>query len=374
MPLHPLRLFMPKVLHIMANPEHGGVESYFAYLCAALQQSGIAQHVVLLEDASLRAILQRGGVAITEIPRSTYNERTLQDTINSAVLRFQPNIVQTWLHQATNSLPKGDYIHVGWLRGYQNLEYYRHCDHLIGLTKGIVQSIIEQGWPPERIQHLRPFALDKREAAAQRSTYSTPDTVPLLLALGVMHAYNAFDIPLQALAQLPNHYLWLVGSGEVEEELHDFAVQLGVDNRVRYLAWRDEKADLFAAADCIVVPSRHEPFGLIPVEAWAQQKPLILSNASAPRVMAAHEVDALIFPVDDVDALARCVRRISEDAALRETLVTRGYQHFQSDYSAALVVRQYTHFYKEILKKGKMRSPGLSRAAEWKDRILTKFS
>ncbi|MCE2965467.1 MAG: glycosyltransferase [Alphaproteobacteria bacterium] len=365
---------MPKVLHIMANPQHGGVESYFAQLCVALQHAGQHQHVVLLEDESLRGILIRGGVSLTEIPRNAYNIQTLKAAINEALHSFQPDIVQTWMHQATDSLPRGNYIHVGWLRGYQNLEFFRHCDHLVGLTRGIVQSIIEQGWPPERIHHLRPFARDEKASPVPRSQYTTPEHAPLLLALGVMHAYNAFDVALQALAQLPDHYLWLVGSGEVEEELHDFALQLGVDSRVRYLPWQDEKASLFAAADTIVVPSRHEPFGLIPVEAWALQKPLIISNASAPRVAAGHEVDALLFPVDDVDALVRAVKRLNSDAALREKLIENGYKHFQRDYTAELVVQQYRHFYSDVLKKGKMRSPGLSRVEEWKDRILAKFS
>jgi hypothetical protein len=77
---------MPKVLHIMANPQHGGVESYFAQLCVALQHAGQHQHVVLLEDESLRGILLRGGVALTEIPRNSYNIQTLKAAINEAIL------------------------------------------------------------------------------------------------------------------------------------------------------------------------------------------------------------------------------------------------------------------------------------------------
>ncbi len=346
----------PRILQVMAGADHGGAETYYISLVSALQRTGMQQHAVINPHDKRREALRAAGVPFTELPfTGTFDKQTKQG-LKQIIENFKPDIVQTWMYQATRAMPRGDYIHIGWLRGYQHLEDYHRCDHLIGLTNGIVESIIAQGWPEERIHHIRAYADDTPAPPMPRTTYNTPENVPLILALGRLHWHKAFDSLLMALAQVPTAYLWLAGEGEQAEELKSFAEELGVMQRVRFLGWQEERAPLFAAADMCIVPSRHEPFGLVMVEAWAYGVPLIATKAAGPRATAQHEVDALMVPVDDVDAMARAIKRISAEPNLKATLIKNGRAHYERDYTLSAVVSRYQRFYREMLEIGPLAS------------------
>jgi glycosyltransferase involved in cell wall biosynthesis len=361
--------FPLRLLHVMAGAEHGGAESYCVQIVTALAAAGVAQRVILKTNASHRAILEAAGVSVLELPFDNLFDASTRGRIRQEMRDFQPTIVQTWMYQATRATPTSDAIHVGWLRGYTHLQDYRRCDHLVAMTKGIVSSVVQQGWPAERIHHIRPSADDTRAPALDRAVHDTPPDAPLLLSLGRLHWHKAFDTLLQVLAQIPEAYLWIAGEGEQRENLENFAREIGVDHRVRFLGWQEDRAPLFAAADMVVVSSRYEPFGLVVIEAWAQHKPLIVTKAAGPRATVQNEVDGLLVPIDDVDAMARAIRLLLDDKTLREGIARRGAAHFERDYTIKAAVAQFLQFYTEVSKMGIIANRRRSKMQEWQDRL-----
>lgn len=138
---------------------------------------------------------------------------------------------------------------------------------------------------------------------------------------------------------------------------------------MKLLGWRTNKAELFGAADLIVVPSRYEPFGLVMIEAWANKKPLVVTKAAGPRATVQNEVDALLVPIDDVDALSSTIRRVLEDQKLRNYVVEHGYTHYKRDYTIDAVLSQYNQFYKEIMEIGPLAKHSMSAIAELQDKL-----
>ena len=361
---------MARILQVMAGGDHGGAETYFTRLVTALHQAGVEQRAIIRAHSERGRMLKDAGVATLELPFENFFDKRTRTAIGAEIASFKPDVVQTWMYQATRAVPSGPWVHVGWLRGYQHLRDYRRCDQLIGMTQGIVSSIIEQGWPAERIHHLRPFAELQATAAASRARYDTPAGAPLLLCLGRLHWHKAFDTVIMTLPQLPDAYLWIAGDGELREQLEEFARDVGVANRVRFLGWHEDQAPLYAAADAVVVPSRYEPFGLVMIEAWAHKKPLVATKAAGPRATVQHEVDGLLVPIDDVDALAQSIRRVLRDTELCDYLVSHGYAHYKRDYTIDAVVAQYRQFYKEALDIGPVADRRLSRLNELWDKLF----
>ncbi len=93
---------------------------------------------------------------------------------------------------------------------------------------------------------------------------------------------------------------------------------------MRFLDWisDDDLNGLYRAADCFVLPSRIEGFGLPVLEAMRHGTPVACSNRTALPEVAGEA--ALLFDPDDQQAVTGAVRRLLEDAALRAELSERG--------------------------------------------------
>jgi glycosyltransferase involved in cell wall biosynthesis len=98
--------------------------------------------------------------------------------------------------------------------------------------------------------------------------------------------------------------------------------------------------NFYAGSDVVVIPSIptrdfREPWGLVANEAFNQGVPVIATDAvgAAAGGLVEHERTGLIVPAGDADALARALRRLHEDGALRTRLGAH----------AREAVRAYTH-------------------------------
>jgi glycosyltransferase involved in cell wall biosynthesis len=228
------------------------------------------------------------------------------------------------------------------LGGYYNLKYYAGFDELVANTEDIAEWIVGQGWPAGRVRHIPNFAAaPPNTAPADRASLDTPADAPLLLAMGRLHDAKAHDVNLQALADLPDAYLWIAGVGPEEAKLKALAQALGVTSRVRFLGWRTDPSALYRAADVCVFPSRYEPLGNVVIQAWAHGLPVVAAASQGPAALIEDGRDGILTPVDDADAVAAGVRRILAEPKLAAGFVQRGLGRVAAEFSEAAVVAQW---------------------------------
>lgn len=341
-----------RVLQAIAGAPDGGAETFFARLALALHESGVCQRLVVRPNEGREAALLAAGVEIATAPFGGALDLSTRRVLRRAIASFQPDIVLTWMNRATAFCPPADggsrFVHVGTPRGYYDPKYYRACDHLVVTTDDLMRFYHRSGWPEERISVIPNFAPDERAAPARRAAFETPDDAPVVLALGRLHPNKAFDVLLEAMAALPNHYLWLGGGGPLENELKKQAEGLGITRRVRFLGWRKDTPSLFAAADVFVCSSRHEPFGNIVIEAWLHGVPLVAAASEGPAALIADGVNGLLVPVDDAAALAAAVARLTDDRALGGRLAAAGRRAWEQDYTAAAVIPRYRALFERL--------------------------
>jgi glycosyltransferase involved in cell wall biosynthesis len=84
-------------------------------------------------------------------------------------------------------------------------------------------------------------------------------------------------------------------------------------------------AALYRDADAVLFPVRwQEPFGLVPLEAMACGTPVVATGTGGSAEYLVDEGNALMVAPDDPAALARAVRRMASDPALRARLRRHG--------------------------------------------------
>ena len=339
---------MIRVLQAIAGADHGGAEVFFTRLVPALQRAGVEQRAVIRTNSERAQALKTQGVEPVELSFGGPIDLITRLRLRREIRLFKPDIVMTWMNRATMMCPTGPFVHVARLGGYYDLKYYQACHHLIGNTEDIVSYVRNSGWPAERVHYLPNFASAERAPAISRTELYTPPRAPIILALGRLHENKAFDVLLKALARVPEAYLWLAGDGPKRAELETLAERLGVKPRVRMLGWRDDTAALFAAADIVICPSRHEPLGNVVIEAWAQGVPVIAADSLGPGTLIDNMTTGMLVPVEDAAALVHAIRQLLAEPELRARLIEAGRAVYAERFSEAVVVKKYIQFFETI--------------------------
>ncbi len=339
---------MTRVMQVMAGANHGGAETFFERLVPALSRAGVEQSAVIRRNPARKRLLEQSGVSLIELRFGGPFDLVTKRALRRETARYRPQIQLAWMSRAAKFCGKNSHVLAARLGGYYDLKYYRHCDHLIGNTRDIRDTLIRQGWPQDKAWYLPNFVDDTPAQPIDRASLDTPTDAPLLLALGRLHPNKGFDILLDALAQVPGAFLWLAGDGPMKQRLQRDAQRHGIASRVRFLGWRTDIPALFATADMLVCPSRHEPLGNVVIESWAHRRPVIAAAAQGPAALIVDGENGLLVPVEDADSLAKAITRLSQALDLANTLVAGGQTAYEASFTETSVVAQYREFFEQV--------------------------
>jgi glycosyltransferase involved in cell wall biosynthesis len=296
--------------------------------------------------------LRAAGVPVYTASFSTLGRFATRRTIARAARACRPDVVQSWMGRASAAVPDTPEIRraarVGWFGGYYDLKRFKRCQWYVGVTDDLSRHIVEAGAPAERVRTLHTFAPESDSPAIARAAHDTPPDAPLLVALARLHWKKGLDVLLDALVELPDAVLWIAGDGPLRADLESQVARLGLDRRVRFLGWVEDRMAALKSADVCAFPSRYEPFGTVMVEAWAARVPLVAAAAQGPAAYVRDGENGLLVPIDDKPALVEALRRAIDDPDLRRRLVEGGAATQARLFSRQAVVDQYLAFYREI--------------------------
>jgi len=146
------------------------------------------------------------------------------------------------------------------------------------------------------------------------------------ICIARLNREKGVDLLLHAWSKTTNQnrsLLTILGDGDEWERLHQLSEELGIANQVVWAGFVTEKMDYWKAADGFVLPSRYEGFPNALCEALSSGLPAVSFDCpSGPRSIVQNEVNGLLVPSEDVDALAAAMDRVVEDASLRKRLST----------------------------------------------------
>jgi len=162
-------------------------------------------------------------------------------------------------------------------------------------------------------------------------------------------------ILLRAAARLGGDWrLRLVGGGSALAEMQALAMSLSIGDRVEFIG-QLPSADLpaeYHKLDALALPSLtranwKEQFGRVLVEAMASGLPVIGSDSGAiPGVIG----DAgRVVPEGDVEGLAKALRQVRDQPALRADLIERGRARFLTHFTHERIADATVAVYREML-------------------------
>jgi glycogen synthase len=229
--------------------------------------------------------------------------------------------------------------HQGWLpgplnRGIHSIEWWLTYE-----ARRVVTCSAYMRWEVTRLFELPPEKVDVLPNGVDPARWQVaPEQVAAarrrwggegpLLAYGgrLVHEKGVQDL-LAAVPRLrrrhPGLRLVVAGTGPAAGELRDRARALRLGRAVTFAGFipDTELAALVAAADCAVVPSRYEPFGMVALEAAAAGTPVAVAEVGGLAEIVADGVTGVRFAPGDPAALAAAVDRLLADEVLGRRLV-----------------------------------------------------
>jgi glycosyltransferase involved in cell wall biosynthesis len=187
----------------------------------------------------------------------------------------------------------------------------------------------------------------------------TPDSTPLptkslhkVITVARLTKQKNIELLLLAMSKViqksPKITLTILGDGELRPELESRAEQLGIHRRVTFSGYVLDPRPYLSSHDVFVLPSLWEPFGLALIEAMAHGKPCIATAVGGMREIVDNEINGLLVPSNDVDAIANAILRVIGDPLLATRLGQEAITRAQA-FHIRETVRHVESFYERFL-------------------------
>ena len=253
--------------------------------------------------------------------------------------------------------------HQGWLPGPLNRSIHSVEWWLTYEARRVVACSGYMRWEVTRLFDLPPDKVDVvPNGVDPRPWRPAPDRVaaarrrwagdgPLAVFSGRLVYEKGVQDLLAAVPRLrrrhPGFRLVVAGRGPSAGELEDLARRLRLGRAVTFAGFVPdaELAALVAAADCAVVPSRYEPFGLVALEAAAAGTPVVSTDAGGLPEFVQHRRTGLTVPAGDPAALADAVGELLADEVLARRLARLARALLRRDHSWAQVAARTAEVY-----------------------------
>ena len=174
-----------------------------------------------------------------------------------------------------------------WATRGQILSAGRTADGLLAVSTALKADMAAMGMPGDRIRvHHTGVDLDLFKPVDRKAAKSALGIAgPLIVSAGTLGIRKGQGLLIEALAEVPDAVLVLIGSGPQHAAYAQRAAALGLTDRVRFTGslGHEELAAWMGAADAMALPSVSEGLANVWVEALACGTPLVITDVGGAR-------------------------------------------------------------------------------------------
>lgn len=176
---------------------------------------------------------------------------------------------------------------------------------------------------------------------------------PVVSIVGRLQAVKGHRIFLEAarrvVAKRPDTQFWIVGDGELQEELEALTSRTGLEHAVSFLGYRSDAWQMMALSDVVVCASQYEAFPRVVLEAMILERPVAATAVGGiPEIVIDGET-GLLVRAGDPNALAEAISRLLNDRELARRMAAAGCRFVSERYSLEAHALALATLYREAL-------------------------
>lgn len=230
-----------------------------------------------------------------------------------------------------------------------------HAGALLIGSRSFADEVTENHATPLERFTIIPNAVDTRRfTPPEDRPLGTLSDEPLLLYHGRVDRRKGVLVLLDAFAALSEERplrLAVSGIGPDLDAVSERARELGLEDKVEIVGYspNDEVPAVYRRGELFVTPTFAEGFSSTILEAMSTGLPIVSTRAVGVVDCLRHEENALLSEVGEAESLAAELRRMLDDAALREHLAAQGLEEARTLYSWSAIAGRIVDVYRELL-------------------------
>ncbi|MHA1871652.1 MAG: glycosyltransferase family 4 protein [Promethearchaeota archaeon] len=126
-------------------------------------------------------------------------------------------------------------------------------------------------------------------------------------------------------------------------------INLRPENSMNYFDWK--KISAFQECSIFVLPSRSDAYGMVYLEAWAAEKPIIAARTPVMEEIIREDVDGLLVPFGDVDALSNTIIKLLNHPELARKLGKNGAKKVYENNNWKKIAEAHKNIYLKLVQQ-----------------------
>ena len=363
-----------KILQISSASTFGGGERYVVDLTNALQSRGHDLYVIVRPNSPLPTYLEIPKDKIKELPLRNALDAPSARELDKFVKENQIDVVHAHMARdyslaayATRRNSKARFFvtrHVLFKLNSLHRRTLSRATRVIAVSHAVERelkaqqlvtddqiAVIPNGINVEKF--IRAVAdFDRQQFIAEKNL---PDARMWVGTVGELRTLKRHDDFIRAAAKvaqtIPDVHFIVAGidpskTGEVRRALKHLVAELGLKDRVHFLGWLDNAAQLYCLLDVFVSASEIESFGLVIAEAMSVGTPVVATMTEGAKEVLENQKTGLLVPIGDTEEMANAITSLLDSEEKRQLMGETGRETVSQKFSLRRMVDDIEHLYK----------------------------
>ena len=174
--------------------------------------------------------------------------------------------------------------------------------------------------------------------SSHNKSYKKPVVIGVLARFVAKKGVDVFINSIKIL-QDKNYEIQAVigGNGEEQDNITALVNKLNLQNKISFTGWVNDKDKFFEQIDIFCLPSLHEPFGIILLEAMENSLPIVSTDTEGPSEILKHMQDVLICKADSPEDLAEKITYLIDNQQKAKELSQKAYLKLTQTYNIKII-------------------------------------
>lgn len=159
------------------------------------------------------------------------------------------------------------------------------------------------------------------------------------------------EIAREVQASSQDVIFWIIGDGELKEDLERTINNYRLESKIILQGWRDDLPACLAASDVFVLTSETEGTPLSVLEAMAMGVPVVAPRIGGLPEIIRHRENGFLCDPNDKKQFVASILELLSDKALKESISTCARRDAREKYDSRISVKQYHETYADLLAK-----------------------